>query len=391
MKTPATQFADALDRLRLLKPNQLTEFRQDVLPRFPDFAALGRELLRRGWLTAYQIDQIHRGHSPVLGHYVLMEALGESGMGQVFKARHRHLGRVAALEVLREDVQNEGRLSRFLRDAEAAARLNHPNVVHAYDAGEAAGRHFLALEYVEGPDLGTVVRQRGPLPVAQACDYVRQAALGLQHALEKGLVHRHLKPSHLLLEEGKGLVKVSGLGRTGLGDGPRDGAPEQAAGSGAGGVRADLYSLGCTLYFLLAGRPLFAEGSAREKFLRHTPCETPALEGLRPGVPPGVSALVRRLTANRPGDRFQTPAEVASALSEDVQSVRPPEPAPARTPHPAHPSGVPRAAGSAGQVGRFPTTPCGTVSSPLFLPWSLPDDRSSDGPRARCAGAGGGR
>jgi len=415
-------FLTNLEACGLLEAEQL----RAVLPKLPAThrgRVVARFLVEEGLLTRFQAENLLAGRTSgfVLGQYRILDEVGRGGMGRVFKAEHITMRRVVALKVLAPNLTRTERARQlFQREVWAAAKMVHPHIVTAFDAHQSGDRFYLVMEFIDGPTLAALVREQGPLAVGQACEYIRQVALGLQHAHDLGLVHRDVKPSNLLVQPpvGRGpdgapaqwvggVVKITDFGLARLGQAEADDAvtapanmvmgtpdflsPEQARDLHKTDVRSDLYSLGCTLYFLLAGRPLFAEGSAREKFLRHTPCETPALEGLRPGVPPGVSALVRRLTANRPGDRFQTPAEVASALSEDVQSVRPPEPAPARTPHPAHPSGVPRAAGSAGQVGRFPTTPCGTVSSPLFLPWSLPDDRSSDGPRARCAGAGGGR
>jgi hypothetical protein len=326
---------DALRRLRLLEPARL-----DELARRPggddDPRALARALVRRGWLTPYQADRLlgGRGDDLVLGPYALLEPLGEGGMGEVFKARHLNLGRVAALKVLRPDLlRRPNALRRFRREVRAAARLAHPNVVRAYDAGESGGRPFLVMEYVEGVDLARLVHESGPLEVAQACEYVRQSALGLQHAHAHGLVHRDVKPSNLLLTP-DGVVKLLDLGLARLsrpaagersGDGiTRDGvtvgtpdflAPEQARASRAADARADLYALGCTLYFLLTGPVPFPGVSVGEKLLRHQTAEPEPLERLRPEVPPAVVAVVRKLMAKEPADRYQTSAELADALA----------------------------------------------------------------------------
>jgi serine/threonine-protein kinase len=305
-----------------------------MLPVCRDVRALGRALLERGWLTAFQINQVHRGeaNSLMLGHYVLLDRLGKGGMGEVFRARHRHMARTVALKVIRaEKLGAEGR-ARFLREVEAAARLDHPHVVHAYDADEDGGRYYLAMEYVEGTDLGRLVKKRGLLAVAVACEYVRQAALGLQHAHERGLVHRDIKPSNLLLDVRRGVVKVSdfglsrlavwedkeaGLTREGAVLGTADYvAPEQVADARAVDVRADLYSLGGTLYYLLSGRSPLPEGSALQKILHHVLWEPQPIEERRAGVPPALAAVVRRLLVKRPEDRYQTPADLVAALAE---------------------------------------------------------------------------
>ena len=168
-------------------------------------------------MTAYQINQLFqdKGDGLVLGNYVLLERLGEGGMGAVFKARDRRLDRVVALKLIRKErLASVEAQRRFRREIRAASQLAHPNVVRAYDADQVGDVHFFAMEYVDGIDLHKLVERDGPLPVAQACDYVRQAALGLQHAHERGMVHRDIKPSNLLLTQvdGKAVVKVLDLG-----------------------------------------------------------------------------------------------------------------------------------------------------------------------------------
>jgi serine/threonine-protein kinase len=346
----AVAFIDAVEELRLFSPDHLAELRHDWLPRLTTLRPFCRELLRRGWMTAHQINQVCRGHGQalLLGPYVVLERLGQGGMGQVLKARHRHMARIVALKLMRTEKLDDGRLARFLREMELIARLDHPNVVHAYDAGRAGKRFFLAMEFVAGRDLSRIVREVGPLPVHQACEYARQAALGLQHAHEQGLVHRDVKPSNLLLDERKGLVKVSDFGLARLGvvwqGGEQAGltrqgvvlgtadyvAPEQVVESRAADVRADLYSLGCTLYYLLTGQPPFPGGSALQKMLHHATSEPQCVEELRPGLPAAVVALVSRLLAKRPEERYQTPAALAQALAEVGPTADSPCPPPSR-------------------------------------------------------------
>jgi tRNA A-37 threonylcarbamoyl transferase component Bud32 len=326
---------DVLRRYHLLEPEQLDELARGAAVEQPK--ALAADLIRRGWLTPYQANQILQGRARelVLGSYVPLERLGEGGMGQVFKARNWKLGRLAALKLIRKErLINEEAVRRFHREMRAAAHLCHPNIVLAYDAGEDNGTHFFTMEYVEGQDLARVVGRHGPLPVAAACDYIRQAALGLQHAHEKGLVHRDVKPHNLLLSK-QGVVKLLDLGLAQFGaSGDDEGsstltregvvmgtvdyiAPEQVADSHAVDIRADLYSLGCTLFFLLTGRVPFPGGKPMEKLYPHRHELPPPVQGLRPEVPGAVAAVVRKLLAKQPQDRYQTPAELAVALTPE--------------------------------------------------------------------------
>src|SRR5262249_4591973 len=211
----ATELVEALREYGLLDSTQLADLQREVPLHFPEARALGRELLRRDWLTPYQLNQLlqEHGRQLVLGSYILLARLGEGGMGQVFKAQHRKLGRVVALKViLKERLASAEAARRFTREIAAASQLSHPNVVLAYDAGEADGRLFFAMEYVEGTDLYRLVKAGGPLPVAMACDCVRQASLGLQHIHERGLVHRDIKPANLFLTDKGSVVKILDLG-----------------------------------------------------------------------------------------------------------------------------------------------------------------------------------
>jgi serine/threonine protein kinase len=348
-----THFADRVRSAMLLEPGQLDALNH-LAANFPDPRALAAELVRRGWLTPYQVNQLFGGQGDqlLLGSYVLLERLGEGGMGEVFKARNWKLGQIVALKVIRKErMANADAVRRFQREIRAAAKLNHPNIVRAYDADEVAGNHLLVIEYVDGTDLAKLVKQRGPLPAAEACDYIRQTALGLQHAFENGMVHRDIKPSNLLLSGGKTAVdrspltthqiKILDMGLARLSnfselsdttsimtkDGVMMGtpdyvAPEQARDAHSADIRADLYSLGCTFYFLLTSRVPFQGGTMTAKLLRHQLEEVVPLEQLRPELPPILSAIVRKLLAKPPEDRYQTPDELAGALSQlDLSSV----------------------------------------------------------------------
>ncbi|MBL8792851.1 MAG: serine/threonine protein kinase, partial [Planctomycetia bacterium] len=325
----------------LLQPEQ-----QAALPglqqRCADSKALVVGLLQRGWVTNYQAERLLKGQaaSLMLGPYLLLERVGEGGMGQVFKARQVSLGRIVALKVLRPElVADHETLSRFQREVQLAGQLpEHPNLIHAFDAGECGATHYLAMQFVAGIDLERLVQRSGPLAVERACDYIRQAALGLQHAHEHGLVHRDIKPSNLLVSGGDGspeVVKVLDLGLARLhGDGKQarekaflttDGAvtlgtvdyqsPEQALDFHRADIRADIYSLGCTFFYLLTGKPPFGGGPLALKLMRHQQAEPPDIQELRPEVPSQVAAIVRKMLAKKPADRYQTPGEVAAALA----------------------------------------------------------------------------
>ncbi|MBY0521857.1 MAG: protein kinase [Gemmataceae bacterium] len=333
---------EALGRHELLTAPQLQEVRGRLQARFPDSRALAKVLMEREWLTAYQINQLLGGNGAklVLGPYVLLERLGEGGMGQVFKARHRVMDRIVALKIIRKDYLNNSQaIARFQREIKAAAQLAHPNIVAAHDAGQVDDTWLFAMEYVEGTDLAQRVRKDGPLPVAQACDYMHQTAQALQHAYEKGMVHRDIKPANLLVSR-EGVVKVLDMGLARLHASERDEevggvtaagavmgtpdyiAPEQARNSHTADIRSDLYSLGCSFYFLLTGKVPFAGSTLTEKLIKHQMDEPAAVEQVRPEVSPALAAVVRKLMAKQPADRFQTPAELVDAL-EPFLAVRP--------------------------------------------------------------------
>jgi serine/threonine protein kinase len=292
----------------------------------------------------------------VLGEYELQERLGAGGMGEVYKARHQRLDKLVALKLLPAGAQGSAdRVARFLREMRAVGSLDHPNVVEAHDAGEQAGVVYLVMKLIEGADLAKVVRQRGPLPVAEACDLARQTALGLQYLHQRGLVHRDIKPSNLM-RTADGTVKILDLGLarwhverssadelTGTGQvlGTFEYlAPEQAR-NAAVNSRADLYALGGTLFFLLTGHAPFAHRNGLyEKLAAHQEEGPPDVRTLRPDVPPALAELVQRLLAKKAEDRPQTAAEVAAALAGFAKGVTPgtpvsfpPTSAPARKAH----------------------------------------------------------
>jgi serine/threonine-protein kinase len=340
-----TALIDLLGQLELLAPEHLAQTVRASKAPTATPRSLARGMLQRGWLTVYQINQLMTGQGKglVFGPYHVLDRLGNGGQSVVFKARQAEHRWLVALKVIRPDLLTQPNARRqFLLEMEAMAELNHPNIVQFCDADSVDDTSYCAMEYVEGTDLGKVVRLSGPLPLAQACDYVRQAALGLQHAHEHNLVHRDIKPVNLFLtipaadpdarEQSAPLIKILDWGLaslrppgTDLQEQPSSGShgeigtadyqsPEQARNAQAVDIRSDIYSLGCTLHFLCTGQPPFPGGTFMEKLVRHQHEESSPLHVLRPEVPAGLVAVVRRMMAKQPEARYQTPAAAALGL-----------------------------------------------------------------------------
>lgn len=277
--------------------------------------------------------------TPQLNAYEVLEEIGRGGMGIVYKARQRDRNRIVALKIIRkEKLANADNVARFRREARAAARLSHPNIVLLFEADQEGDIHYLAMEYVAGVTLQDIITRHGPLPVDVACDYLRQVALGLQHAHEQGMIHRDIKPANLLVQSAikhsAATVKILDLGvarlhqlqheevittltQHGAVIGTADYiAPEQIEDPHTADVRADLYALGCTAYAMLTGQVPFEGGTLIQKLDRQRWETPPPVDQLRPKVPTAVAAVVSRLMAKDPADRFQTAAELARALEE---------------------------------------------------------------------------
>lgn len=284
-----------------------------------------------GYLSRWQAQQLLLGTKPssfFFDKYVVMSLLGQGGMGRVFLARDQRLDRQVALKVLSRDRMNNSRArARFHREARLGAQLQHDNLVRIYDQGEAGGLVYLVMEYIDGKTVGSIVAERGPLPPGLAVRVIYQIALGLQHAHQKGLVHRDVNPQNILIDR-DGTAKLTDLGLAlHLGDQgdavTREGAtvgtfdyisPEQARSSRAITIRSDIYSLGCSFYHILAGRVPFPQPSLPEKLYAHQSLEPDPIVGLAPTVPPQVAAILQKMMAKRAEDRFATPGEVAAAL-----------------------------------------------------------------------------
>ena len=310
---------------------------------------LARQMVDQELLTGYQAEQLLAGRVDelVVGNYEILDKLGAGGMGAVFKARHRRMRRIVALKVLSPEVaQSEAFAKRFQREVETLARLTHQNIVMAFDADEAKVGPFLVMEFVNGRDLVSEVAEYGPMPVADAVDRILQSARGLAYAHSQGIIHRDIKPGNILRDI-EGVVKVADLGLARLSalEGstgatsltqagtvvgtPEYMAPEQAVDSGTVDQRVDIYSLGCTLYFLLNSRAPYQGTSIMAVLLKHRDAPIPALgEGLT-DVPPELEAIFQRMVAKEPEDRYATMADVVRDLEAVRTHIRPAGAAPA--------------------------------------------------------------
>ncbi len=375
--------------------------------------ALGEHLVSRGLLTPFQFSSLLRSHKPglLLGEYVILSPLGRGGMGAVYRARHRRMDRIVALKVLPSAAAHDPQAaSRFDREIRAIARLSHPNIVVAHDAGEDAGVAYLVMECIDGTDLSSCVRTHGPLSVAHAVECLAQAAEGLEYAHRQGVIHRDIKPSNLVLchnRTGPATGNVSGATGGSFGppvlfedtggpkpppvapdqdsrtiahhDGPRDDdsphailptalrvkvldlglarfnadaaatkegsalthsgvmfgtpeymSPEQAVSASSADARSDIYSLGCTLYFLLTGRTVVVGESFLETVMAHQLQSLPSLSAARDDVPAELEQIFRRMTARRPEQRFASMHDVRDALRAIPAELLPRVPSPVR-------------------------------------------------------------
>ena len=340
----AENLLGALRDSGLFAAEELRALAGEFAPLGDDPPALMRHILQKERLSLYQLRKIVHGkaHELYLGVYVIHDKLGEGGMGKVYRARDTRTDKHVALKVIRPSlIANPVIRGRYEREVQAATALRHPNVVGLLDAGEADGKHYMAMEFVDGIDLARLVRTHGILPIAEACEYLRQASLGLQAAHDLGFVHRDIKPSNIVVSGERhlpgtgepasvkildmGLVRTIGFEEPAGGtDLTRDGtvvgtpdymAPEQAKNSSSVDHRADLYSLGCTFYYLVTGKPPFAKGTPIEKILRHQLDPPPPLQLARPDVPTELATLVARLLSKRPDERPQTARELAELLA----------------------------------------------------------------------------
>ncbi len=332
-------FLTALVKSNLLSPTQLAAAQAEAtaMGANADAKMVARGLIKKGLITRWQAEQLLAGVTNLfLGRYKLLERIGKGGMGTVYKAEHTVMGRTVALKVMSQALLNDaGAVARFQREVQAAASLQHPNVVTAYDADCVGKTHFLVMEYVEGHDLKERLQQQGRLSVGWVCECIRQAALGLQHAHEHGMVHRDIKPANLLVTSerpgGPPLVKIldmglarfvsdvvvdGGLTKSGQVMGTPDYiAPEQAEDTKHADIRADIFSLGCSLFHLLTGQTPYKGDTLMSKLMARMQDTVPPASPLRSDVPQALDALIAKMLQKNPADRQQTPAEVATALA----------------------------------------------------------------------------
>ncbi|MFO0825843.1 MAG: serine/threonine-protein kinase [Gemmataceae bacterium] len=324
-----------LRRLKLL-PEEAARGVERALRTSTDTPEELKQLLRAAGLTEFQVQVALAGQVDrlIFGGFILLDKIGEGGMGVVYRALQPRLGRVEALKVIRSDKVGSATVAkRFLREIQLTSVLEHPHIVRAFDAGEVGEQLFLATEYIAGTDLATFVEKHGPLPVPEAIQAIYHTTLALQHVHEKGLVHRDLKPSNLIRDHATKVVKILDLGLSGFsrsmldnatgGTLTRDGvvlgtpdfmAPEQVQDPHRVDIRADLYSLGCTFYFLLTGELPYS-GTPVEKLYFHGYAPPPPLKLPGGAAPPaGLAEVIARLMAKKPEERFQTPQEVLAAL-----------------------------------------------------------------------------
>lgn len=296
--------------------------------------ALLTRLVADGHITKYQAEKFLNGQASDIyfGDYVVLDKLGQGGMGTVLLAKHRRMDRQVAIKILPvTTLDSKAAVARFYQEVKVAAQLTHPNIVHAYDAGEHHGFQYLVMEYVSGHDLARVLSELGPIPPMLALDYVTQAAAGLEYAHRKGVVHRDIKPSNLLLDD-EGTIKVLDMGLARIGGGAFDDeasaaltttgqmmgtveymSPEQAEDTRVADARSDIYSLGCTLYRLITGNGPFTRDTVVKTILAHRDAPIPSIAM---GFPedPVIDNLFRKMIAKDPGDRFQSTTMLLGAL-----------------------------------------------------------------------------
>ncbi len=337
MSIPAEKFLDFVEKSNLVDKDQLTQtldaLKQSDPSAWEDGERLAERLIEAKLLTRWQCDSLLKGKYKrfFLGQYKLQGHIGTGGMSSVYLAEHTMMHCLRAIKVLPSGrVDDSSYLARFKQEAVAAGQLNHPNIVQTFDIGEENGTHYIVMEYVEGRDLQNIVKESGPAEFDTAANYLRQAAEGLGYAHHKGLIHRDIKPANLLVDN-RGVVKLLDLGLARFVDqkmpsltiahdenvlGTADYlAPEQAVDSHGVDSRADIYSLGCTFYYLLTGHPPFPTGTLPQRIYMHQNKAPASIYEDRPDAPQALVELCLRMMAKTPEARCQTGEEVANALA----------------------------------------------------------------------------
>jgi serine/threonine protein kinase len=362
------------------------------------------KMVADGLLTHFQAEQFCQGkwRRFTIGRYKVLERLGAGGMGSVYLCEHKLMRRRVAVKVLpTAKADDPASLERFYREARAVAALDHPNIVRAYDIDQDEKLHFLVMEFVDGANFQEIIKRTGPMDVLRAAHYIRQAALGIQHAHETaGLVHRDIKPGNILVDR-NGIVKILDMGLARFFHDQDDIltkkydenvlgtadylAPEQALDSHAVDIRADIYSLGATFYFILTGKPPFAEGTVAQKLIWHQTRQPKSVRLQRPDVPEGLAAVIEKAMSKDPAHRYQTPMEVAETLAPWTQTPIPPPPEAEMPQLSPAAMGVPTGAPGSGDA----STKIGAAEPPSAArkPWQVSNGSSSSSPTTPSAPA----
>ena len=385
MAESAEQLVHELTRAGILTSDEVTSY-DEVIAVGVD--ALLERLVQDGRITEYQRQKFLAGEASDIyfGDYIVMEEIGRGGMGTVLLARHRRMDREVAIKILPVTaLESETAVARFYQEVKVAAKLTHPNIVHAYDAGEHHGFHYLVMEYVPGHDLARVLEQIGPLPVGLAIDYVIQAAEGIQYAHRKGIIHRDIKPSNLLLDN-EGTVKVLdlGLARVGSFGDPEIShnltttgqvmgtveymSPEQAEDTRLADHRSDIYSLGCCLYKLVTGVSPFARETVVKTILAHREAPIPQFNRQADPAAVRLNPILLKMLAKRPEERYQSVSDLLDDLRQLSDELEPGEHdssgGPVRPPLLDEPTRMPGAIPSATDSLRgSPTPPMGVLGA----------------------------
>jgi len=299
-----------------------------------DARKMAAALVRDSFLTYFQAEQFLQGkwRGFTVGKYKLLERIGIGGMGQVFLCEHLYMKRRVAIKILPPSkAEQPAALGRFYREARASGSLDHPNIVRTHDIDQDGNFHFLVMEFVDGASLLEIVKRSGPMTPLRAAHYTRQATRALAHANRSGLVHRDIKPGNIMVDR-EGGVKILDMGLAKFFHDPNDQltkkydehnvlgtadyvAPEQTLNSHDVDIRADIYALGATFYFMLAGHPPFPDGSVSDKLLWSQTRQPTPIRVLRPDVPEGLAVILDRMMAKDPRSRYQLPEEVEAALT----------------------------------------------------------------------------
>ncbi len=337
MTVSRNQFLSLLDESGIFSAKDVIALQESQVDSSESALDLARALVKNKKLNEFQIKMIlqHKGDRLVLGDYLILREIGAGGMGKVYLAEHRRMKRKVALKTLPAKIAlDEESIGRFHREVQAAAKLTHPNIVTAYDAGEAKGISYFVMEYVDGINLSDLVKEYGVLQVDVAVNYIIQAAKGLGFAHSEGIIHRDIKPANLLLDL-KGTVKILDMGlaridnlepsdvpvtqltESGSVKGTVDYmAPEQAQNTHAADARSDIYSLGCSLYYLLTSRVMYPADSFIKKILAHLEQPVPSLQKQRPEVPAELDSVFQKMVSKDPADRYNSIVELIEALEK---------------------------------------------------------------------------